>query len=111
MHCRSTIEKYKARFAEKPQKVIDKEMESEIENLKDLSYEEQQKLKFSWIELCGKSDVRFNINSSNAVETYHQYRKNMISIEYKIEEHCDRFINHVHKTLESFEKDIEADSI
>ena len=110
-NCMSNVRKYFSRFSEKAQDSIVEDLRSRVNGLKELGAEEQQKCKSTWTALCSKSETHFDITVSNAIEIYHRYKKDIISIEYKIEEHCDRFINHVNKTLTDFEEKIEAESI
>ena len=110
-NCNSNVRKYFSSFSDEAEDSILKDLRSTVKGLQELGSEEQQKRKSLWNELCSKSETHFSITASNAIEIYHQYRKDIISIEYKIEEHCDRFINNVNKTLTDFEEKIEAQSI
>ena len=55
-----------------------------------------------------ESDIQIGVTFQISFEKYKEYKKTFISLEYKIEEHCDYFSSYMEKELKRFENRIKA---
>ena len=109
--CRKLIEKYLSNFDDFHAMIIKGDMKAIHKEIDELSDEKQGKLLTELKALPGKSDILIGTNYLQALTKYKDYKKTVLSMEYKVEEHCDQFTSFVNRKLSAFENRIEAKSM
>ena len=106
--CRKLIEKYLSNFERIHAITIKGDMEDIHKEIGELSDEKQGKLLTELKALPGKSGIQVGTSYLQALTKYKDYKRMVLHMEYKVEEHCDQFSSFVNRKLSAFENRIEA---